>query len=213
MDGQYIMMDISQRLFRERILIVSQFITSDVANNLIAILLYLRNEDSTKPITLYCNFPGGELQPTLALYDTLMQCKEGGMKVSTLNMGISIGMGAFLCSAGSKGRRFALPNARFLMQKTGLMQYPVRGQATSIALEVSQILKSNKKVISELSKLTGQSVSRLEKDLKRDFYLDAAEAVEYGLIDKVLEPMGLGYEGDGIGEVELGGFISGEKYQ
>ena len=93
------------------------------------------------------------------------------------------------------------------------MQYPVRGQATSIALEVSQILKSNKKVISELSKLTGQSVSRLEKDLKRDFYLDAAEAVEYGLIDKVLEPMGLGYEGDGIGEVELGGFISGEKYQ
>ena len=97
-------MDITSRLFRERILFLTQYITPDVANNLIAILLYLRNEDSTKPITLYCNFPGGELVPTMALYDTLQQCKAGGMPVSVLNMGSLAGLGCFVAAAGSPGR-------------------------------------------------------------------------------------------------------------
>ena len=123
-------MDITARLFRERILLLNQYITADVSNNLIAILLYLRNEDSTKPITLYCNFPGGELVPTMALYDTLQQvrqdrgaksksgvffpntrfacpsqCKAGGMPISVLNMGSLSGLGCFVAAAGSPGRR------------------------------------------------------------------------------------------------------------
>ncbi|GMH60455.1 hypothetical protein TrVE_jg5505 [Triparma verrucosa] len=213
MGDQYIFMDLTQRLFRERILLITGYITSDIANNLIAILLYLRNEDSTKSITLYCNGVGGEVRSTMALYDTIESLKEGGMGVSTLNLGFSVGMGAFLCSAGTPGRRYALPNARFLMQKQGLMEFPVRGQASDIALEVSQIMKQNRAVTTELSKMTGQTSSKLDKDLSRDFYLTAEEAVEYGLIDKVLEPQGVGWESDGKGDSGMGEFDSGQKFQ
>ena len=97
MGDQHIFMDLTQRLFRERILLITGYITSDIANNLIAILLYLRNEDATKPVTLYCNGVGGEGRSTMALYDTIESLKEGGMGVSTLNLGFSVGMGAFLC--------------------------------------------------------------------------------------------------------------------
>ena len=124
------------------------------------------------------------MKPCLAVYDVIqtLECD-----VSTVNMGLASGMGAFLCSAGTKGLRSALPNARFLMQRTGLDD-PFEGQATDIALMVRENKRDNARVEEALATLTGQPLEKIEKDMKRDFYLSAYEAVQYGLIDNVLIP-------------------------
>jgi ATP-dependent Clp protease, protease subunit len=125
-------MGVNQRLQRSRIIMVGKYIDDEYANQLIAMMLYLEKESRDKAVALYFNCPGANLRPAMAVFDTLQQM---AFPVSTLNLGLSTGMVSFLCAAGDKGMRFALPNARFLMQRTG-MEDPYRGQASDIAIEV-----------------------------------------------------------------------------
>jgi Protease subunit of ATP-dependent Clp proteases len=173
-------------MYRDRIMMIGKYIDSDAANEIISIILYLRKEDPTGPITLYFNVPGADLRPALAIYDLLLQTREN-CEISTVNLGICAGMGALLCGAGTKGRRCAMPNARFLLQRTG-MDVPFRGQASDIGLEVANMKVMNDKMEKELMKMTGQTAEKVLGDMKRDFYLSSDEAVRYGLIDKVLLP-------------------------
>lgn len=165
---------------------ISKFIDEKYANELIAIILYLRKESARDPISLYFNVPGALLRPSLALYDLIQQTKVN-CEVETVNLGLCAGMASILCSAGTKGKRSAMPNARFLLQRTG-MNRVFQGQATDIALEVRNVKKWNDRMEEDLSKLTGQKLERIQQDLKRDFYLTSDEAVQYGLIDQVLLP-------------------------
>jgi len=167
-------------------MLIGNFIDEEAANNIISILLYLRKEDPSKKITLYFNVPGALLRPALAVYDVIGQCRED-CDISTLNLGLATGMGAFLCGAGTKGMRCSMPNARFLMQRTGMDQV-FQGQASDIGLEVQNLKRSNDRMEMELAKMTGQPLSKVRADLKRDFYLSSDEAVTYGLIDHVLIP-------------------------
>ena len=131
--------DIYQALYRDRIMLVGNFLDEEQANSLIALLLFMRFEDPRKPISIYFNVPGALMKPCLAVYDTLrtLECP-----VTTVNLGLATGMGAFLCGAGTKGMRYALPNARFLMQRTGLDD-PYQGQASDIGLMVRENLRDN----------------------------------------------------------------------
>lgn len=178
--------DIYSRLYRDRIMLIGNFIDEEAANNIIAILLFLRKEDPNKKITLYFNVPGALLRPALAVYDVIGQCRED-CDISTLNLGLATGMGAFLCGAGTKGMRCSMPNARFLLQRTG-MDNVFQGQASDIGLEVQNLKRSNDRMEAELAKMTGQPLPKVRADLKRDFYLSSEEAVTYGLIDHVLIP-------------------------
>ena len=180
----WIWTDIYQRLYRERILLVGNFLDEDAANQLIAILLYLKYDNPVAEISIYFNVPGALMKPSLAIFDTITSLN---CPVSTVNLGLATGMGAFLCGAGTKGKRYALPNARFLMQRTGLDD-PYRGQASDIGLIVQENLRDNDRTEKALARMTGQSIQKINADMDRDFYLSAEEAVEYGLIDEVLYP-------------------------
>jgi len=175
---------ISQRFYNERIIVIGDFLDEAKANNLIATLLYLKQESNTKQITLYFNCPGALMKSCLAVYDTM---KSLDCPIMTLNLGLSTGMAAFLCAAGTPGLRYSLPNARFLLQKTGLDD-PFQGQAVDIGLRVSDNLKDNRRFAAALAQMTGQTLEKISADLERDFYLGSFEARDYGLIDKVLLP-------------------------
>jgi len=177
---------IFDRMVRDRILFVGNFIDEEQANSIISSILYLRKEDSTGPITLYLNVPGALLRPGLAVYDLLNQIRQD-CEITTVNLGLCTGMGALIAGAGTKGRRCALPNSRFLLQRVG-MESPFQGQATDIGLEVKNVKAMNDRLDAELSKMTGQAAAKCKQDMTRDFYLSADEAVRYGLIDKVLQP-------------------------
>lgn len=206
------MVDLNSAMYRDRKIMVSKFIDENAANEIISIILYMRKENTRQPITLFFNVPGALLRPSLAIYDLLQQTKADGAKIITVNLGMCTGMGAFLCAAGSKGMRSAMPNSRFLLQRTGLDEV-IRGQATDIVLEVKSIKSMNDRMEKELSTLSGQSVEQIQNDLKRDFYLSADEAVLYGLIDKVNLPAPLKRSSQPI--TDLGAFESGDdqKYQ
>ena len=193
-------------------MMIGKYIDESQANNIISTILYLRKEDPTGPITLYFNVPGAELRPALAVYDLLMQTREN-CEVTTVNLGLCAGMGALLCGAGTKGRRCAMPNSRFLLQRTG-MERVFQGQATDIALEVANMKVMNDKVEKEIMKMTGQTSDTILTDMKRDFYLSSDEAVRYGLIDKVLLPAKLKRATTGQ-EADLGAFEGEDtqKYQ
>lgn len=178
--------DIYSRMFRDRIMFIGKYIDENEANNIISIILYLRKEDSTGDITLYFNVPGADLRPALAVYDLIEQTRQN-CEITTVNLGLCAGMGAFLCGSGTKGKRCAMPNARFLLSRTGMDQ-PFQGQASDIGLEVGNMKIMNDKMEKELMKITGQTSERILMDMKRDFYLSSDEAVRYGLIDKVLLP-------------------------
>lgn len=199
-------------MYRDRIMFISKFIDENAANEIISIMLYLRKEDPSGPITLYFNVPGAQLRPALAVYDLILQTREN-CEINTVNLGLCSGMGAFLCGAGTKGRRCAMPNSRFLLQRTGLDR-PFQGQASDIGLEVSNLKKMNDRMEYELAKMTGQTVAQVQLDLKRDFYLSSEEAVQYGLIDKVLLPAPRKRATQGQ-DADLGAFEGGEeqKYQ
>jgi len=171
---------------RDRIMLIGKYIDENAANDIISTILYLRKEGPTEPITLYFNVPGASLRPALAVYDLLVATRNN-CEINTVNLGLCSGMGSLLCGAGTKGRRCAMPNARFLLQRTG-MDTPFQGQATDIGLEVANMKIMNDKMEKELSAMTGQSVERIQQDMTRDFYLSSDEAVRYGLIDKVLLP-------------------------
>ncbi|HAR63185.1 MAG: ATP-dependent Clp endopeptidase proteolytic subunit ClpP [Candidatus Margulisiibacteriota bacterium] len=172
--------DIYSRLLRERIIFVGSEINDDIANLIVAQLLFLEAEDPTKDAYMYVNSPGGIVTAGLAIYDTMQYIKT---KVSTICLGQAASMGAVLLAAGAKGKRYALPSARIMIhQPLGGAQ----GQATDIEIQTKEIIRIKKYLNDILVKHTGQQLKKIEKDTDRDFFLSAAEAVAYGLIDEVI---------------------------
>lgn len=173
--------DIYSRLLRENIIFLGGPIDDHVANIVIAQLLFLQSEDPKKDISLYVNSPGGSVTATLAIVDTMNHIKND---VSTVCVGIAASGGAIVLSSGKKGKRYALPNAEVMIhQPLG----GVEGQATDIAITAKQILKTRENLNKMLAKNTGKPFSQIEKDVERDFYMDAEEAKKYGVIDEILK--------------------------
>ncbi len=172
--------DIYSRLLNDRIIILSEEVNDTTASLVVAQLLYLEGQDPKKDISLYINSPGGSVSAGFAIYDTMNYIK---CDVSTICLGMAASMGAFLLSAGTKGKRLALPNSEIMIhQPLGGSQ----GQATDIAIQANQILKIKKKLNTILAENTGKPIEIIEKDTERDNYMTAQEAMEYGLIDKVI---------------------------
>ena len=165
---------------RERIIFLGTEINDEVANSIVAQLLLLDSENPEKDIMLYINSPGGVITAGMAIYDTMNLIKAD---VSTICLGEAASMGSFLLSSGAKGKRLALPSARIMIhQPLGGAQ----GQATDIELEAKEILRMKEMLTGILAENSGQDLERLQKDCERDYYMSAAQAVEYGLIDKVI---------------------------
>ncbi len=173
--------DIYSRLLKERIIFLGGPINDAVANLVVAQLLFLAHEDPKKDIQLYINSPGGSVVAGMAIYDTMQFIKPD---VSTICVGMAASMGATILTAGAKGKRFALPNSEILIHQ---VMGGAEGQATEIEITAKQILKMKAKLNQILSKHTGQTVSKVEKDTDRDYYMTASEAKEYGLIDEVIK--------------------------
>lgn len=172
--------DIYSRLLKERIIFLCDGVDDAIANTVIAQLLFLEAEDNEKDIYLYINSPGGVVTAGLAIYDTMQYIKAD---VSTICLGQAASMGALLLTAGEKGKRFALPNARIMIhQPLGGAQ----GQATEIEIQANEILRMKRNINEMLVHHTGQTMKKIEKDTDRDFFLSAEEAVEYGLIDEII---------------------------
>lgn len=172
--------DIYSLLLKERIVFLGTPISDQIANLIIAQLLYLDREDPDKDIHLYINCPGGGVNWGLAIYDTMQLIKPD---VSTICVGLAASMGTILLAGGKKGKRYALPNATIhLHQAMGGAQ----GQAADIEIAAREILRLQEKIRSILAKLTGQPVEKIARDTDRDFYLSAEQAIEYGLIDEIL---------------------------
>ena len=172
--------DIYSRLLKDRIVFVGGRIDDEVANTVIAQLLFLESEDPKKDIQMYINSPGGEVYSGMAIYDTMRYVKP---KVSTICVGLAASMAAFLLAGGERGIRLALPNSRILIhQPAGGTQ----GQASDIKIQAEEILKIREEVNKILAKNTGQKLERIAKDTDRDFYMRALEAQKYGIIDKVI---------------------------
>ena len=166
---------------KNRIVFVGTQITDQTANLIVAQLLYLSNEDSEAPIEMYINSPGGVIYAGLAIYDTMQMISN---PINTVAVGVTASFGTVLLTAGTKGQRFALPHATVhLHQPLGGAQ----GQATDIEIQANEILRLRDKLNTILSHHTGQSVEKIKKDTERDYWLSAEDAVEYGLVDKVLE--------------------------
>lgn len=173
--------DIYSRLLKDRIIFLSGDITDEVANLVVAQLLFLESEGPDKEISIYINSPGGSVSAGLAIYDTMQYINS---PVSTICVGRAASMGAFLLAAGEKGHRYALPNADIMIhQPLGGAQ----GQASDIKIQAEKILKIKELLNKILADRTGQSLEKISIDTDRDYYLDAEEAVEYGIIDKVIE--------------------------
>ena len=174
-------MDVISRLLRDRILLLGQQVDDEVANVLVAQLLYLANEDPTKDITLYINSPGGSVSAGMAIYDTMQYVP---CDVSTVCFGTAASMGAFLLGAGAKGKRRALPNARVMIhQPLGGAQ----GQAADIEIQAKEILFIREVLNTYIAEYTGQPKDKIEDDCDRDFFMTAEEALDYGIIDEVVQ--------------------------
>ncbi|GIP16946.1 ATP-dependent Clp protease proteolytic subunit [Paenibacillus montaniterrae] len=172
--------DIYSRLLKDRIIFLGSAIDDDVANSVIAQLLFLAAEDPEKDIHLYINSPGGSVTAGMAIYDTMQYIKPD---VSTICMGMAASMGSLLLTAGAKGKRFALPNAEVMIhQPLG----GVRGQASDIKIHADWILKTKQKLNEIYVERTGQPYEKIDRDTDRDNFMSAQNAVEYGLIDKVI---------------------------
>ena len=172
--------DIFSRLLKDRIILLSGEITDTTANSIIAQILYL-DSLGKEDINIYINSPGGSVTAGMAIYDTMNFVKSD---VSTICLGMAASMGAFILASGKKGKRFALPNSEIMIhQPLG----GVEGQATEIKIVTEHILKTKKKLNEILSKNTGQSIKKIENDTERDHFLDANEALEYGIVDKILQ--------------------------
>ncbi len=173
--------DIYTRLGVERILFLGGEVSDGVANSLVAQMLYLDSDDNSKPIYLYINSPGGSVTAGLAIYDTMQYVKSD---VVTICVGLAASMGAFLLGAGTKGKRLALPHSRIMIHQ------PLGGtsqrQASDIEIEAKEILRIKDMLNRSMADMTGQPFEKIEKDTDRDYFLSAAEAVEYGLIDRVI---------------------------
>ncbi|MCH5160281.1 MAG: ATP-dependent Clp endopeptidase proteolytic subunit ClpP [Clostridiales bacterium] len=171
--------DIYSRLLEDRVIFLSGPINSELANLVVAQLIYLESKDPTKDISLYINSPGGEVTAGLAIYDTMKYIR---CDVSTICIGMAASMGAFLLSSGTKGKRYALPNSEVMIhQVLGGSQ----GQASDVEIQTRQLLKTKIKLNKLLAENVGKTVEEVERDTDRDNYLTAEEAKEYGIVDKV----------------------------
>ena len=173
--------DIYTRLGVERILFLGSEVNDGIANSLVAQMLYLDSEDSSKPIYLYINSPGGSVTAGLAIYDTIQYVKSD---VVTICVGLAASMGAFLLAAGTKGKRVALPHSRIMIHQP--LGGTSRRQASDIEIEAREILRMKEMLNRSLSDMSGQSFEKIEKDTDRDYFLSADEAKDYGLIDRVI---------------------------
>ena len=173
--------DIYSRLLRERIVFLGGPIDDNVASIIIAQLLFLESEDPKKDISLYVNSPGGSVTAGLAIIDTMNHIKPS---VSTVCVGLASSMGAIILSSGEKGKRFALPNAEIMIHQP---HGGVEGQASDIEISARRIIKNREILNKMLAKNTGQPLSKIEKDVDRDFFMDSDESVKYGIIDKVMK--------------------------
>jgi ATP-dependent Clp protease protease subunit len=174
--------DIYTRLGVERILFLGQEVSDGIANSLVAQMLYLDSEDNSKPIYLYINSPGGSVTAGLAIFDTMQYVKSD---VVTICVGLAASMGAFLLAAGTKGKRLALPHSRIMIHQ------PLGGtsqrQASDIEIEAREILRIKDMLNESLAGMCGQSVEKVTRDTDRDYFMSAAEATDYGLIDRVID--------------------------
>ena len=172
--------DIFSRLLNDRIIMLSDEVNDATASIVIAQLLYLEGQDAEKDISLYINSPGGSVTAGMAIYDTMQYIK---CDVSTICMGMAASMGAFLLSSGAKGKRYALPNSEVMIhQPLG----GAKGQATEIQIAAEHILKTREKLNKILAENTGKSIEEIARDTERDNFLTAEQAMEYGLVDKVI---------------------------
>lgn len=172
--------DLYSRLLKERIIFIGTPINADVANIVVAQLLYLQSDDANKDVSIYINSPGGDIYSGLAIYDTMQFIKP---EVSTFCVGMAMSMGAVLLAAGAKGKRYCLPNS------TVLIHQPLggaEGQATDIEITAKEILRLRNSIYEILAKHTGQTFDRIKTDSDRNFYMSAEQAVEYGLVDELL---------------------------
>ena len=174
--------DIFSRLLKDRIIFLGTEVNDYIANSVIAQLLFLESEDPEKEISLYINSPGGSVTAGLAIYDTMQYVRA---PISTICLGQAASMGAVLLAAGTKGRRMSLPNSRILIHQP-LIMGGLGGQASDIDIQAQEILKIRELLNEILVRHTGQTKERIEKDTDRDFFMSAASAKEYGLIDQVI---------------------------
>ena len=173
--------DIYSRLLKDRIIFLGSEINDDVANLVVAQLLFLESEDPEKYVFIYINSPGGVITSGLAIYDTMQYIKP---QVSTICTGLAASMGAFLLAAGAEGKRIALPNARIMIhQPSG----GARGQASDVKIHAEEILFTRKSMNDLLSKHTKQPLEVIERDTERDFFMSPEEALKYGIVDKIIE--------------------------
>lgn len=176
--------DIYTRLSQERIIFLGQEVTDGLANSIVASMLYLDSEDNTKPIYLYINSPGGSVTAGMAIYDTMQYIKSD---VVTICVGLAASMGAFLLCAGTPGKRLALPHARIMIHQPMGGTGRQRLQATDIAIEAKEILRVREELNEMMARHANKSIEQIAKDTDRDYFMSAQEAMEYGLIDRVIE--------------------------
>lgn len=174
--------DIYSRLLKERIIFIGDPIGDDLANSVIAQLLFLDSQDQKKDIKVYINTPGGMVTSGMAIYDTMQYVKSD---VVTVCVGIAASMGAVLLSAGTPGKRFILPNAEVMIHQ---IMGGAEGQATDIKIRAEHILRLRDRINKILAKHTGQPLEKIEKDTDRDYFMTAEEAVKYGIVDKIIKP-------------------------
>ncbi|MGD9318876.1 MAG: ATP-dependent Clp endopeptidase proteolytic subunit ClpP [Desulfobacteraceae bacterium] len=173
--------DIYSRLLKDRIIFLGDMVQDPMANTIIAQMLFLESEDPDKEVNLYINSPGGSVTAGLAIYDTMQYIRPD---VATICMGQSTSMAALLLAAGTEGKRYALPHARIMIhQPLG----GVQGQATDIDIQAKEILKIKETIHQILARHTGQSLERIRQDTERDFFMSGEEALEYGIVDKIIE--------------------------
>ena len=178
--------DIFSRLLNDRIIMLNEEVNSTTASLVVAQLLFLEGQDPNKDISLYINSPGGSVTDGMAIYDTMQYIK---CDVSTICMGMAASMGAFLLAAGTKGKRYALPNADIMIhQPSGGAQ----GQATDVRIQAEWLLKTKQKMNRLMSEMTGKPIEQLELDVERDHFMNAQEALEYGIIDEIFQPQAKG---------------------
>jgi ATP-dependent Clp protease, protease subunit len=172
---------IYDRLYRERIIFLGREVDDEIANQIVAVMLYLDSEDPDKDIRLYINSPGGSVTAGMAIFDTMQHIK---CDVATICVGLAASMGSFLLMAGTKGKRVALPHSRIMIHQP---MGGTRGQATDIAIEAKEIQRVKHMLNHEYANRTGQPIEKIERDMDRDYFMSAEESKEYGLIDRVVE--------------------------
>lgn len=174
--------DIYSRLLKERIIFIGDSIDDDLANSIIAQLLFLDSQDQKQDIKLYINTPGGMVTSGMAIYDTMQHVKSD---VATICVGMAASMGAVLLAAGTSGKRFILPNAEVMIHQ---IMGGAEGQATDIKIRAEHILRIRDRLNKILARHTGQELAKIEKDTDRDYFMSADEALKYGIVDKIIKP-------------------------